>query len=107
MRMELGDLIPFLAVARTGSFGGAAKQLGVATTTVARRIDALERDLGLRLIDRRADGAKLTAHGERICSMLPELEARASEIERLATTLRGDGPPRVRVSATESVIADF
>jgi DNA-binding transcriptional LysR family regulator len=52
--MEWGDLAYLLAVARTRSLSGAARQLGVSTSTVARRLDVLERDLALRLVDRRA-----------------------------------------------------
>ncbi len=41
----------FLAVARTGSISGGAKQLGVQHSTVSRRMRKLEEKLGARLIE--------------------------------------------------------
>ena len=54
------DLRYFLAVARTGRLLRAGKALGVRHTTVGRRVDALERGLGVQLFHRTADGWKLT-----------------------------------------------
>jgi DNA-binding transcriptional LysR family regulator len=52
-----------LAVARSGSTAGAARALKVNQTTVARRIEALERDFGVRLVERTQTGATLTEAG--------------------------------------------
>lgn len=52
------DLLVLLAVGRTGRFTAAADALGLNHTTVSRRITALERDLGGRLLlDRQAAGS--------------------------------------------------
>ncbi len=99
-----GDLVPLLEVARTGSLGAAARKLGVSTTTVGRRIEALEASLGLRLVDRQTDGAELTPHGIQIVALAKEVEDRASALDRLAAALRDDASPSVRVSATENVV---
>ena len=40
--MNWDDIRIFLAVARSGQILGAAKRLGITTTTVARRLTALE-----------------------------------------------------------------
>ena len=56
----------FLAVARTGSISGGAKQLGVQHSTVSRRLRSLEEKLGARLIERKKGGYELTAAGENI-----------------------------------------
>ncbi len=42
----------FHAVADTGSFSAAAKQLGVAVSSVTRQIDSLEESLGVPLFSR-------------------------------------------------------
>jgi DNA-binding transcriptional LysR family regulator len=62
-----------LAVARAGTLAGAAKQLRVNETTVARRLFRAEIVLGARLLERRDGrfhpteaGAMLLAHAERI-----------------------------------------
>jgi DNA-binding transcriptional LysR family regulator len=49
--LDWSDLRHFLAVARTGSTLAAARHLGVNQTTCARRITALEEELGLTLFD--------------------------------------------------------
>lgn len=51
------DLRFLLAVARAGTFAGAARALGVTHTTVARRISELQARVGSRLLER-PDGAK-------------------------------------------------
>ena len=49
---DWNDLKAFLAVARGGSTLAASKALGVNQTTVARRIESLEQDLGFKLFER-------------------------------------------------------
>jgi molybdate transport repressor ModE-like protein len=64
--MNWDDLRLFLAVARTGSISGAARQLGVQHSTVSRRMRQLEEKLGARLIERKTGGYELTQAGEDI-----------------------------------------
>ncbi len=62
--MNWDDMKLFLAVARTGTISGGAKQLGVQHSTVSRRLRALEQQLGARLIERKKTGFELTVAGE-------------------------------------------
>uniref|UniRef100_UPI0018CC578A LysR family transcriptional regulator n=1 Tax=Sandarakinorhabdus oryzae TaxID=2675220 RepID=UPI0018CC578A len=71
-----------------------------------RRLDGLEAALKLRLVDRRADGARLTPAGQRLAVLAEPLEAQIASIERAAAALRDGGPASVRISATETIIAD-
>ena len=64
--MNWDDLRFFLAVARTGSISGGAKQLGVQHSTVSRRMRQLEEQLGARLIERKKSGYELTQAGENV-----------------------------------------
>lgn len=64
--MNWDDMRVFLAVARTGTISGAAKQLGVQHSTVSRRMRSLEDRLGARLIERKKTGYELTVAGENI-----------------------------------------
>lgn len=61
----------FLAVARAGQLAGAAARLGLDVSTVSRRIDRLESELGVHLFDRTRDGTVPTAAAE---AMLPAAE---------------------------------
>lgn len=76
------DLRYLLAVARSGRLVSAATLLGVDHTTVRRRIDRLEAALGVRLLDRGADGWELTAIGK-------DVAARAAPLEHLVEQVVG------------------
>ena len=75
--MDNDDLRYLLAVAQLGSLSSAARRLDVSISTVARRLDALEAALKLRLVDRRTNGVRLTPHGERIAAMAEPLVEQA------------------------------
>ena len=106
--MDLDEIETLAAVARTGSISAAAKVAGVSVSTAARRLDALEARLQLRLVDRRPNGARLTADGLRLAALAEPLSAQLGTIARAAEALRrGDGPALVRISATETIIADI
>lgn len=64
--MNWDDMRLFLAVARTGSISGAAKQLGVQHSTVSRRIRHFETTLGTRLLERKTGRYELTPAGENV-----------------------------------------
>lgn len=67
-----------LAVARTGSFSGAARHLGVDATTVARRLRALQQSIGAPLTARTDDGAlKLTPLGQAVADHAERMEQAA------------------------------
>lgn len=70
----------FLAVARGGQLSAAARRLGVNHTTVARRLDGLEAELGATLFERRPTGCVLTEAGERLIPLAEriEIETRAA-----------------------------
>ena len=50
--MDWDNLRFFLELARTGTLAGAARRLGVEHTTVSRRIQALEKQMGATLFAR-------------------------------------------------------
>lgn len=67
----------FLAVCRAGSTLAAAKVLGTAQPTVARRVDALEHELGLVLFDRDTRGFQPTAAARSLIAAAEVIEAAA------------------------------
>ncbi len=76
------DVRYFLAVARTGSLSGAARELGVNHSTVLRRINAYEDEQGVRLFERLPTGYALTQAAENIYADALEIEARVRAIDR-------------------------
>ena len=61
--MNWDDVRLFLAVARSGQLLAASRRLGINHATLGRRMTALERALGTRLLVRRTNGCELTAEG--------------------------------------------
>jgi len=72
---EWTDLRFFLELARAGTLSGASRRLEVEHTTVARRIDRLEVQLGATLFDRSREGYELTEMGQ---ALMPHAEAMES-----------------------------
>ena len=94
--MDWDHLRVFLAVARQGQILGAARRLGLNHATVARRLDALEADIGAVLLDRRPAGTTLTSAGERLLAVAERIETEvvgaaedlSSEAAAVAGTVR-------------------
>jgi len=80
--MDWDDLRFFLAIARAGSLGAAAKQLGVSHPTVGRRLQALEQSSGQPFFRRTSDGLVPTDIGDRILCLAEEMESSALAIAR-------------------------
>lgn len=60
----LNDMALFVEVARARSFRGAAEATGVPNSTLSRRIGALEKAIGLRLLHRTTRKVELTEAGQ-------------------------------------------
>lgn len=80
--LDWSDLRHALAVGRLGSVAAAARQLGVNATTVQRRLDALERQLGARLFDRSRGSWRPTDAGVLVLEQARRMADQAEEIER-------------------------
>ncbi|MFO0610844.1 MAG: LysR family transcriptional regulator [Polyangiales bacterium] len=92
------DLRMLLAVHRDGSFLAAGKALGVAPSTVARRVEALERALGHPLVHRGNDGARLDPLALRLVALGEELEMGLASLRRDADEASVAGTVRVSLS---------
>ncbi len=80
--MDWDDIKLFLALLRGGSVRNAAARLGVSHSTVARRIDALEKQLQVRLFDRLPTGYVLTPTGEDMLKTAERVEDELGGLER-------------------------
>lgn len=94
------DVRVFLAVFRSGSTLAASRKLGVAQPTVARRIDALEAEVGLTLFDRDTRGLRPTAPAKDLFSLAEEMELAAKKFERRSRELVK--PRTIRITAPGS-----
>ncbi len=102
--VDWDDLRFFLVVARRGTLSAAARELGVTQPTVGRRIAALERRLGARLLVRRSDGFALSGLGARVLEHAERMEQDALAVER-RTSGRDEGVRgTVRITASEWLV---
>lgn len=62
--MNFPQLEAFRAIVLEGSFSRAAEKLGLTQPTISAQIQSLERSVGVRLIDRSAQGVSLTQAGQ-------------------------------------------
>ncbi len=73
--MSWDDLRYVLTLARAKTLSRAAKKLAVTHTTVGRRLDEIERGLGVRLFDRTPEGYVPTAAGQDLVDVAERVEA--------------------------------
>ena len=106
-KLDWDDLRFFLAVAAAGSLSAAARELGVNTTTVLRRIASLEEALQARLFERLRSGYALTQEGTRLMETLEPVDQRLTSLSRDfqagSTSLQGT----VRMGASDIIASGF
>ncbi|MCH4564517.1 LysR family transcriptional regulator [Halomonas sp. EGI 63088] len=109
------DLRVALAIAEAGSLSGAGRRLGLSHATLFRRLNAIERRLGVRLFERARTGYSPTAAGEELAATAARVEAEVLRAERrlVGRDLRLSGTVRVTTTDTllmgllSPILADF
>ena len=99
--LDWNDLRYLVAVADEGSTLKAGRALRVSQTTVARRIAALEEELGLSLFDRRAAGYTLTPDGDALLRHARQVAASADQFAQVAASRIRDLSGIVRLTTQE------
>jgi DNA-binding transcriptional LysR family regulator len=93
-RLKLRDLHVFSTVVQRGSMAKAARQLGVSHPAVSEVIADLEHALGVRLLDRSAQGVEPTIYGDallkRSVAVFDELKQSIRDIEFLSDATTGE-----------------
>lgn len=104
--MDWDHLRFFAALAHTGTLAGAARVLKVEHTTVARRIQALEQQLGHPVFVREAAGHKLNEAGRQLLPVAQAMEKAVRGVEHLALQSTAEASVvagLVRVGVTEGL----
>lgn len=90
---RFAELKTFCTVAASGGFSSAARQLGVATSSVTRVIDGLEKRLGVALLNRSTRSVTLTEAGrgyhEDALRILEQLDAADDAVTERADEVKG------------------
>ncbi len=99
--MQLKNLSSFVKVAQLGSFHAAAKQLHTSQPAISARINSLENELGVQLLDRDSSGTRLTSRGLQLLPLAKKMVALHLEMkEQLKEVLPERGSVRIGVSDT-------
>lgn len=102
--MNWDDLRYVLAISRGGGLKAAARQLDVDTSSVFRRLGALEQKLEVRLFERMRTGYRLTPAGEALAEAAGRVEAETTNVERKVkgTDTRLEG--HIRLNSSDAVV---
>jgi DNA-binding transcriptional LysR family regulator len=79
--MNLAYLRTYMEVIKLGSFSEAARKLSISQPAVSFQINKLERDLGIRLIDRSQKSITMTDAGKRFLSFAELVEREQADLE--------------------------
>src|SRR4051812_28980297 len=93
MNVALRQLRAFLAVARHGSFSRAANEVRLSQSAISLSVRQLERELGLKLLDRTTRQVQLTSVGATLVAsgsrLVDELDATLRELRDIGVQHRG------------------
>ncbi|NNJ06935.1 LysR family transcriptional regulator [Streptomyces sp. PKU-MA01144] len=106
--METRLLRTFATVARTGNLTAAAERLHLVQSTVTAQVQALEKELDLRLFDRLPRGVVLTGAGREVLAQAEAVLEAESRLRAAAASAGGAGgrvTGRVVLSAGETLVS--
>ncbi|RSS80061.1 LysR family transcriptional regulator [Streptomyces sp. WAC06614] len=105
--MTLDDLRVFVAVCRTGSLSGVARELGRTQSAVSQHVKRLERETGVGLLERRPRGVAPTEAGRVLYEAAADgIGGLDRALRRLADLAVGDGGS-VRVGTGGATVRHF
>lgn len=95
---DLNDMLYFAQVVDHGSFAAAARELGIPTSTLSRRVAGLEAALGVRLLQRTTRKLSLTQVGETYYQHCASLRAQAQAAEDAVALAQSEPRGTIRMS---------
>jgi DNA-binding transcriptional LysR family regulator len=101
------DLVFFLELARQARLMPAARRLKVDHTTVSRRISELEKDLAVKLFERKPDGFLLTEDGHRLLVIAEKMETLGLSVVETIRAAPSEPSGRVRLATMEGIAAFY
>jgi len=115
MSPDLNAMALFVRVIEYKSFTETSKRLGIPISTISRKVSELEKDLGIRLIERSTRNLRLTETGQeyyQCCRRgLDEFETGALMINdkqaKVSGTLRLSIPPNIADILVTPIICDY
>jgi DNA-binding transcriptional LysR family regulator len=99
-RIQAADLGFFSALARAGSLGAAARELGVTTPAVSKHLALMEARLGLSLVNRSTRRMSLTSEGEVYLERARRILGEIDDMEQLLGSSKAMPRGLLRINAT-------
>ena len=99
--MEWSDIRLFLAIAREGTLGAAARKLGLTQPTMGRRLKTLERAVGHSLFQRTPDGFILTDEGTVALGHAERMEEEVMALQRQLAGTENTLSGHLRISCSD------
>ena len=100
---DLAALDLFRSVVELGSVSRAAEAHGVAQPSASSRLRTLERQLGLRLLDRSPTGSRPTPDGQLVSEWAADLLRRADELAASVASLKAQQSGLLRIAASYTI----
>ncbi len=98
--MNLNYLRTYVAVIKLGSFSEVAKRLSISQPAVSFQVQKLERDLGVRLIDRGQKAVTMTDAGKRLLRFAEAVEGERAHLMRDLDQLREEVMGNIVIAAS-------
>jgi DNA-binding transcriptional LysR family regulator len=112
--MELRELIAFVAVAEEGGMSAASRRLHISQPALSQTVSSLERQLGVRLLERSSTGVRPTEAGAALLSEARAVLARHDQALRRMSEFTAEGgvlhlgvPVELPVDVLERTLAKF
>jgi DNA-binding transcriptional LysR family regulator len=94
---ELGFIV---SLSSAGSLSGAARELGITTSAVSKRLSIIEARVGVPLVNRTTRRMSLTPEGEVLLEHARRILAEIADLDQLLTSSKGMPKGQLRVNAT-------
>jgi len=98
--LQPAELAFVVTLATIGSLGGAARELGITTSAVSKRLALLEGRIGVPLVNRTTRRMSLTAEGEVLFEHAQRILQELADLEQMLTKSKGTPKGQLRVNAT-------
>ena len=104
--IQLQQLRSFCETARLGSLTAAARSLGLSQPTVWEQVHALERELGVSLIERHARGCRLTEEGRRVVALAAPLVQGVRAFQRSVAEALLQETSQLTIATTQRILVE-
>ncbi|AZO70822.1 MAG: LysR family transcriptional regulator [Mesorhizobium sp.] len=105
--LDLNDVVVFARVVEAGSFTAAARLLAMPKTTVSRRVAALEREVGVRLLQRTTRSLSMTDAGRLYYEQSSQALRTIEEANLRLAEARAEPTGTIRISAPVGFAGHF